>query len=126
VTVVDEETGGSLGARWLTENHPEKVRCEMLINEGGGGCFEYAGRRLYGVCCAEKGVFRFTVTTDGVAGHASMPSMGENALLKMAPVLEKLAARQPSYRLTEAPPDRWRACGPPTRGSRRCSSRCSA
>src|SRR5207302_835449 len=56
VTVVDEETGGALGAHWLTETHPEKVRCEMLVNEGGGGCFEYAGRRFYGVCCAEKGV----------------------------------------------------------------------
>jgi acetylornithine deacetylase/succinyl-diaminopimelate desuccinylase-like protein len=103
VSVVDEETGGSLGAQWLTETHPEKVRCEMLVNEGGGGCFEYGGRRLYGVCCAEKGVFRFTVTTDGVAGHASMPGMGDNALLKMAPVLERLASRQPSYRLTDAP-----------------------
>jgi acetylornithine deacetylase/succinyl-diaminopimelate desuccinylase-like protein len=103
VTVVDEETGGALGAQWLTETHPEKVRCEMLVNEGGGGCFEYRGRRLYGVCCAEKGVFRFTVITDGVAGHASMPGMGENALLKMAPVLERLASRQPSYRLTDAP-----------------------
>ena len=30
-----------------------------------------------------EGVFRFTVTTDGVAAHASMPRMGENALLKM-------------------------------------------
>ena len=39
------------------------------------------------------------VSTDGVAGHASMPGMGENALLKMAPVLERLAARQPSYQL---------------------------
>jgi acetylornithine deacetylase/succinyl-diaminopimelate desuccinylase-like protein len=65
--------------------------------------FEYGGARRYGVCCAEKGVFRFTVTTDGVAGHASMPGMGENALLKMAPVLERLAARQPSYRPTEEP-----------------------
>jgi acetylornithine deacetylase/succinyl-diaminopimelate desuccinylase-like protein len=111
VTVVDEETGGSLGAHWLTENHPEKVRCDMLINEGGGGCFEYAGRRLYGVCCAEKGVFRFTVTTDGVAGHASMPGMGENALLKMASVLEKLAARQPSYQLTDAPREFLRGLG---------------
>jgi acetylornithine deacetylase/succinyl-diaminopimelate desuccinylase-like protein len=48
-------------------------------------------------------VFRFTVTTDGVAGHASMPSMGENALLKMAPVLERLGARQPSYSPTDEP-----------------------
>jgi acetylornithine deacetylase/succinyl-diaminopimelate desuccinylase-like protein len=101
--VVDEETGGSLGAEWITKTHPEKVRCDLLVNEGGGGFFEYAGRRCYGVCCAEKGVFRFTVTTDGVAGHASMPGMGDNALLKMAPVLARLAARQPSYELTDEP-----------------------
>jgi acetylornithine deacetylase/succinyl-diaminopimelate desuccinylase-like protein len=103
VSVVDEETGGELGAQWITETHPEKVRCDLLINEGGGGVFEYAGTRCYGVCCAEKGVFRFTITTDGVAGHASMPGMGENALLKMGPVLDRLAARQPAYRLTDEP-----------------------
>jgi acetylornithine deacetylase/succinyl-diaminopimelate desuccinylase-like protein len=101
--VVDEETGGSLGAEWITKTHPEKVRCDLLINEGGGGWFEYAGKRCYGVCCAEKGVFRFNVVTDGVAGHASMPGMGENALLKMGPVLDRLAARQPSYELTDEP-----------------------
>jgi len=101
VTVVDEETGGSLGAEWITKNHPEKVRCDLLVNEGGGAVFEYRGRRLYGVCCAEKGVFRFIVGTDGVAGHASMPAMGDNALLKMGPLLERFAARQPSYRPTE-------------------------
>jgi acetylornithine deacetylase/succinyl-diaminopimelate desuccinylase-like protein len=101
--VVDEETGGELGAQWITETHPEKVRCDLLVNEGGGAVFEYGGRRCYGVCCAEKGVFRFTVTTDGVAGHASMPGMGDNALLKMAPLLQRLGARQPSYELTGEP-----------------------
>jgi acetylornithine deacetylase/succinyl-diaminopimelate desuccinylase-like protein len=103
VAVVDEETGGELGAKWLCENHPEKVRCDMLLNEGGGPCFELDGGRYYGVCCAEKGVFRFTVTTDGAAGHASMPKLGENALLKMAPVLERLATRQPSLEPTAEP-----------------------
>ena len=97
VTVVDEETGGSLGAQWITENHPDKVRCDLLVNEGGGAVFELNGKRCYGVCCAEKGVFRFTVSTSGVAGHASMPGMGINALLKMGPLLERFAARQPSY-----------------------------
>ncbi|HTW42424.1 MAG TPA: M20/M25/M40 family metallo-hydrolase [Solirubrobacteraceae bacterium] len=111
VAVVDEETGGSLGAEWITQHHPEKVRCDLLVNEGGGAVFEYGGRRCYGVCCAEKGVFRFAITTDGVAGHASMPGMGENALLKMGPVLERFAARQPSYRLTEEPLEFLRGIG---------------
>jgi acetylornithine deacetylase/succinyl-diaminopimelate desuccinylase-like protein len=103
VAVVDEETGGELGAEWITKTHPEKVRCDLLVNEGGGAVFEYRGRRLYGVCCAEKGVFRFTLATEGVAGHASMPKIGENALLKMGPLLQRLAARQPSYELTAEP-----------------------
>ncbi|HEY2282143.1 MAG TPA: M20/M25/M40 family metallo-hydrolase [Solirubrobacteraceae bacterium] len=103
VAVVDEETGGALGAEWITREHPDAVRCDMLVNEGAGCVFEYGGARRYGVCCAEKGVFRFTVTTDGVAGHASMPSMGVNALLKMAPLLERLGARAPGYELTAEP-----------------------
>jgi acetylornithine deacetylase/succinyl-diaminopimelate desuccinylase-like protein len=103
VAVVDEETGGELGAKWLCETHTEKVRCDMLLNEGGGPSFELDGRRFYGVCCAEKGVFRFTVTTDGVAGHASMPKLGENALLKMGPVLERFAGRQPTLAPTAEP-----------------------
>ncbi len=118
VAVVDEETGGELGAQWITREHPEKVRCDLLVNEGGGAVFEYGGpptrptaRRHYGVCCAEKGVFRFTVTTSGVAGHASMPKIGENALLKMAPVLERLAASQPAYELTAEPQAFLRALG---------------
>jgi acetylornithine deacetylase/succinyl-diaminopimelate desuccinylase-like protein len=101
--VVDEETGGALGAQWITETHPDKVRCDFLINEGGGPFFEYGGARRYGVCCGEKGVFRFRLVTDGVAGHASLPKMGDNALLKLAPLLERLGARQPSYAITDVP-----------------------
>jgi acetylornithine deacetylase/succinyl-diaminopimelate desuccinylase-like protein len=94
VAVSDEEAGGELGARWLCETHPEKVRCDMLLNEGGGQHFELDGQRYYPVCCAEKGVFRFTATATGVAAHASMPKLGDNALLKLAPVLERFATRQ--------------------------------
>jgi acetylornithine deacetylase/succinyl-diaminopimelate desuccinylase-like protein len=103
VFVCDEETGGDLGAHWLTENHPDKVRCDMLLNEGGGEWFEYRGKRRYGVCCAEKGIFRFTITARGAAGHASLPRTGDNALLKLAPVLAALAEHQPQYQVTEAP-----------------------
>jgi len=99
--VVDEEAGGYEGAMWLTENHPDRVRCDYVVNEGGGWRLEYDGRILYGVGCAEKGVFRFVLETDGVAGHASMPDMGDNALLKLAPLLTRLGERRPSPDLTE-------------------------
>jgi acetylornithine deacetylase/succinyl-diaminopimelate desuccinylase-like protein len=103
VAVVDEETGGGDGAIWLTETHPDKVRCDELLNEGAGAVLPFDGGRVYGVCIAEKGVFRFTVTTDGVAGHASMPRIGDNALLKLAPLLDAMRDRQPAFDVTEAP-----------------------
>ena len=96
VLTADEEAGATHGARWLCEQVPDKVRCDLIVNEGGGDVFEYGGRRIYGVCVAEKGVFRFTLTTDGRAGHASIPRIGDNALTKMAPILEAMRARQPS------------------------------
>jgi acetylornithine deacetylase/succinyl-diaminopimelate desuccinylase-like protein len=101
VFVVDEETGGELGAQWLTTQHPDRVRCDMLLNEGGGLGFDFEGRRHYGVCCGEKGVFRFTLTARGVAGHASLPRTGDNALVKLGPVLERMARAEPSFDLTE-------------------------
>jgi acetylornithine deacetylase/succinyl-diaminopimelate desuccinylase-like protein len=103
VTLADEETGGALGAQWICEQHPDKVRCDYLLNEGAGTVIPYDGRRYYGVCVAEKGIFRFRLTTDGVAGHASIPKIGDNALLKMAPLLAAMDARQPGLDLTDGP-----------------------
>jgi acetylornithine deacetylase/succinyl-diaminopimelate desuccinylase-like protein len=103
VFVVDEETGGEVGAQWLTAEHPDRVRCDMLLNEGAGEVFEWEGRRRYGVCCGEKGIFRFALTAHGMAGHASLPKTGDNALLKLGPVLDRLASAEPSFELTEAP-----------------------
>jgi acetylornithine deacetylase/succinyl-diaminopimelate desuccinylase-like protein len=92
IVTVDEETGGEHGVQFLCQQHPDKVRCDMLVNEGGGEVFEYDGRRIYTVCVAEKGVFRFTIATRGRAGHASIPRIGDNALVKLAPILMRLAA----------------------------------
>lgn len=103
IVVVDEETGGEDGAIWLTEHHPDLVRCDFLLNEGAGTVIPHRDERLYGVCIAEKGVFRFSLTTRGAAGHASMPNVADNALPKLAPLLSALATRRPSPDLTEAP-----------------------
>jgi len=103
MTVVDEEVGGHLGARWLTEQRPDAARVDWLVNEGGGAVMPYGDRRLFSVGCAEKGTFRFRVRARGVAGHASVPGTGDNALLKLAPVLERLGTARPGYDVTEHP-----------------------
>ena len=93
VLTADEEMGAGLGARWLCEQHPDKVRADLVVNEGGGAAFELGGRRFYPLCVGEKGVCRFRLRTHGRAGHASVPALGDNALLKLAPVLERFRAQ---------------------------------
>jgi acetylornithine deacetylase/succinyl-diaminopimelate desuccinylase-like protein len=103
IVTADEEAGATHGAKWLCEEHPDKVRCDLIVNEGGGDSFEFEGRRLYTVGVAEKGVFRFTVSTAGRAGHASVPRIGDNALYKMAPLIDALSARRPALELSPEP-----------------------
>lgn len=113
LSVVDEETGGGEGARWLVAEHPDLVRCDYVLNEGAGTRIPWDGGDLYGVSIAEKGVFRFKVTTHGVAGHASMPRLADNALPKLAPIVSALAAGTPSLDVTEAPSKLLEALGLP-------------
>jgi acetylornithine deacetylase/succinyl-diaminopimelate desuccinylase-like protein len=97
IATCDEEAGATFGAKWLCENVPEKVRCDWVINEGAGEFLDFGGRRYYTMCVGEKGVFRFTLTTEGRAGHASIPRIGDNALLRMVSVLSRLNGRQPEF-----------------------------
>jgi acetylornithine deacetylase/succinyl-diaminopimelate desuccinylase-like protein len=102
IVTADEEAGAVHGAKWLCEQMPDRVRCDFVVNEGGGDSFDFDGRRLYLVEIAEKGVFRFTLTTHGRAGHASIPRIGDNALVKLAPFLEALADGRPVIERSEA------------------------
>jgi acetylornithine deacetylase/succinyl-diaminopimelate desuccinylase-like protein len=101
VVTADEECGALLGAKWLCEEHPDKVRADLVVNEGAGAVFELDGRRFYPVAVGEKGVFRFKLRAHGRAGHGSVPSLGDNALLRLAPVLTRLT-EQPALEPTPA------------------------
>jgi acetylornithine deacetylase/succinyl-diaminopimelate desuccinylase-like protein len=87
--------GAAAGAQWLCREHPDKVRSDYVLNEGGGISFEFDGRRFYPLCVGEKGPCRFVLRARGVAGHASVPGLGDNALLKLAPALERLRSQPP-------------------------------
>src|SRR5215210_3999951 len=103
MSVVDEEVGGHLGAKFLTQDRPDLVRCDYLLNEGAGPVIPFGDRRLFGVCCAEKGTFRFAVRTTGRAGHASVPALADNALLKLVPFVERLGGGRAGFDLTDEP-----------------------
>ena len=89
-STADEETGGKAGAGWLVENHPELVRADFLINEGGGLGIPIGNKTHYLVQVAEKGVYWLRLRTKGISAHSSMPGVGENALLKMTRILERI------------------------------------
>ena len=111
IFTADEEAGGSKGAAWLCAQHPDKVRCDYIINEGGGDSVMFEDRKVYFGGVAEKGVFRFSILTHGRAGHASIPRIGDNALTKMAPILEALRGGRPALELSEEPEAFMRAIG---------------
>ena len=96
VVTADEERGADYGAQWLCGQRPDLVRCDMVVNEGGGVAIEHRGRRFYTVALGEKGVCRLRLRAHGRAGHASLPRIGENAVLKMGRLLERLEEQPPA------------------------------
>lgn len=89
--VADEERGGNYGAGWLVENHPDKVRADYVINEGGGLVFKTKTGPVYLVEAEEKGICWVKATTKGVAAHASIPELGDSAVARMSEALARIA-----------------------------------
>jgi acetylornithine deacetylase/succinyl-diaminopimelate desuccinylase-like protein len=97
VSVADEEVGGidGYGLVWLVEAHPDAARCDYCINEGGGARLELGGVPVYMCATAEKMSAPFTLRVHGRAGHASMPGIADNALVKAARYVDVLGSYVP-------------------------------
>ena len=79
----DEETGGRMGAAWMAQHHPDLIRAEYAINEGGATSIVLDNQVFYVCSTAEKGSARFTLRSHGEPGHASQPNRN-NALLPLS------------------------------------------
>ena len=98
VATSDEEAGGVWGIDWLVANHPELVRAEYALNEGGRIRI-VNGRRLYGaVQCAEKVTNVLTVRAAGTAGHAAVPRR-DNALVRLGRALAAIGDHREPVRV---------------------------
>jgi acetylornithine deacetylase/succinyl-diaminopimelate desuccinylase-like protein len=91
----DEEVGAGFGASWLCEQHPDAVRCDYAVNEGAGDRLELGGAPYYICSTAEKMSAPFRIRVHGRAGHASMPGIADNALVKAARLVERIAEYRP-------------------------------
>jgi acetylornithine deacetylase/succinyl-diaminopimelate desuccinylase-like protein len=96
----DEEKGGEEGVGWLTRKHPEKIRADYVINEGGGLAIPVNDKNVYTVQTAEKGILWFKVKAKGTPGHGSIPRASDNAIVRMNNVVGKLERYRSKISLT--------------------------
>jgi acetylornithine deacetylase/succinyl-diaminopimelate desuccinylase-like protein len=103
LAVADEEALGTHGAGWLTEHAADAVRADYVVTEFGGAQmpFPSAGGPKLPVMVAEKGSSWCTLRVTGTSGHASMPLRTDNALVKAADVVRRLAEYRPGTRIHE-------------------------
>lgn len=111
--VADEEAGSTHGARWVADHHPDAIRCDYLLTENGGLHSGSDGKRTVSVSIAEKGVAWRRLRVKGTPGHGSMPFGSDNALVRAAKVVTRLADYKPAPRFHELWRGRVEAMGLP-------------
>jgi acetylornithine deacetylase/succinyl-diaminopimelate desuccinylase-like protein len=75
------------------------MRTDYCVNEGGGERVLLGGRPSYLCTTAEKMSAPFRLAVHGRSGHASMPGIADNALVRAARLIERLAALRVPPRL---------------------------
>ncbi len=88
LAVADEETGGTLGAKWILDRHPEFLDVEGVLNEGGGGVLQ-DDTCWYEVATSQKVICQIQLTARGEGGHASVPKE-PSAVTRLLDALEKI------------------------------------
>lgn len=96
----DEESSGRCGARWMVENHWDRIRCEYVLSEGGSAVLGDSGVAQYGFETAEKVYHDFRLYIPGESGHSSVP-LQRNAIYEAARILVKLESFQTPLRVIE-------------------------
>ena len=92
----DEEAGGLLGAGHVCQRHWDALEADYLLTENGGTVSGHGDDLKVTVHVGEKGVAWRRLRVRGTPGHGSMPYGANNALVKAAQVVSRLAEYRPS------------------------------
>ena len=100
--VADEEAGGTFGASWLVDSHPELFEgCTEAISEVGGFSLSVSDDvRLYMIETAQKGMGWMRLTAEGTAGHGSMLTT-DNAVTELCDAVARLGRHEFPMHLTK-------------------------
>lgn len=99
--VADEEAGSAYGVRWMAQHHPDMISTTYVLTENGGLHGGSAGRPTITMRVGEKGVAWRRLRLRGTPGHGSAPYKTDNALVKAAAVITRLADYRPPPRFHE-------------------------
>jgi acetylornithine deacetylase/succinyl-diaminopimelate desuccinylase-like protein len=100
--LADEEAGGTWGARFLVDNHPDLFEgVTEAISEVGGFSVSVGDQRLYALQTAEKGLAWMRLIAKGTAGHGSMIH-NDNAVTELAEVIARIGRHEWPLRLPAA------------------------
>ena len=91
----DEEAGGALGAGFMCKRHWDSLRADYLLTESGGTVSTRDSELFVTVNVGEKGVAWRRLRVKGTPGHGSMPYGADNALVKAAHIVTRLAEYRP-------------------------------
>ena len=101
MATADEEAGGSFGAGWVVEHHPEAFAgAKLLLNEGGIGT-EAAGRKRFGIEVTQKVPLWLKLVSTGKPGHGSVPPVG-SSVDRLVRALERLRTHEFAPRIVPA------------------------
>jgi len=92
----DEEAGGRHGAGHVCKRHWDALRADYLLTENGGTVSSHGGTTNVTVHVGEKGVAWRRLRVKGTPGHGSMPYGADNALVKAAQIITRLAEYRPA------------------------------
>jgi len=98
-----EEGGGQVnGASWLAQTQRELIDAEFALNEGAGGAFDAAGKRVaHNIQAGEKTSVGFKLEVTNPGGHSSRP-VPDNAIYHLVDAVGRIRSYEFPVQLNDA------------------------
>ncbi|MBC8205337.1 M20/M25/M40 family metallo-hydrolase [bacterium] len=102
LVTADEEAGGGKGIQWMLRRHPDKLKADFALNEGGRIYMNSDTVQYAGIATNEKVTYNARLTASGHPGHSSVPNE-YNAVYRLAGALKALEeAEMPGHLIPPA------------------------